>query len=129
RRALELAREHPTPFEFAMLQGVRDPLKREMVEQGHRVSEYIPYGPNWLPYFSRRLRERPRNIMTMIRSFVEDWSTFFCPRTLRAHGPSGVPPHHADPRRPLSSEGLDGGDDTFRGPRLDHPLAEHDRGE
>src|SRR5439155_1730756 len=58
RRALELAREHPTPFEFAMLQGVRDPLKREMVEQGHRVSEYIPYGPNWLPYFSRRLRER-----------------------------------------------------------------------
>src|SRR5207245_10922399 len=59
RRALELARAHPTPFEFAMLQGVRDPLKREMVEQGHRVSEYIPYGPNWLPYFSRRLRERP----------------------------------------------------------------------
>jgi len=72
RRALELAEEHPTPFEFAMLQGVRDPLKREMVEQGHRVSEYIPYGPNWLPYFSRRLRGRPRNIMTMVRSFVEE---------------------------------------------------------
>jgi proline dehydrogenase len=70
-RALELARDHPIPFEFAMLQGVRDPLKRELVEQGHRVSEYIPYGPNWLPYFSRRLRERPRNIMTMLRSFVE----------------------------------------------------------
>ena len=72
RRALELAQEHSTPFEFAMLQGVRDPLKREMVEQGHHVSEYIPYGPNWLPYFGRRLRERPRNIITMIRSFVED---------------------------------------------------------
>jgi proline dehydrogenase len=70
RRALELAREHPTPFEFAMLQGVRDPLKDELVAQGHRVSEYIPYGPNWLPYFSRRLRERPRNIITMVRSFV-----------------------------------------------------------
>jgi proline dehydrogenase len=69
-RALELARDHPTSFEFAMLQGVRDPLKRELVEQGHRVSEYIPYGPNWLPYFSRRLRERPRNIVTMIRSLV-----------------------------------------------------------
>lgn len=70
RRALELAREHPTPFEFAMLQGVRDPLKGELVAQGHRVAEYIPYGPNWLPYFSRRLRERPRNIITMVRSFV-----------------------------------------------------------
>ena len=70
-RALELAEEHPIPFEFAMLQGVRDPLKRELVQRGHRVSEYIPYGPNWLPYFSRRLRERPRNIVTMVRSFVE----------------------------------------------------------
>ncbi|MGI0148741.1 MAG: proline dehydrogenase family protein [Thermoplasmata archaeon] len=70
RPALELAREHPTPFEFAMLQGVRDPLKRELVGQGHRVAEYIPYGPSWLPYFTRRLRERPRNIITMIRSIV-----------------------------------------------------------
>lgn len=69
-RALELARDHPTPFEFAMLQGVRDPLKRELVARGHRLVEYIPYGPNWLPYFSRRLRERPRNIITMARSFV-----------------------------------------------------------
>jgi len=70
QRALELAKDHPTPFEFAMLQGVRDPLKRELVSQGHRVAEYIPYGPNWLPYFSRRLRERPRNVITMARSFV-----------------------------------------------------------
>jgi len=70
QRALELAREHPTPFEFAMLQGVRNPLKRELVARGHRLAEYIPYGPNWLPYFSRRLRERPRNIITMARSFV-----------------------------------------------------------
>jgi len=69
-RALELARDRPTPFEFAMLQGVRDPLKDELVKQGHRVAEYIPYGPNWLPYFTRRLRERPRNIVTMVRSFV-----------------------------------------------------------
>jgi proline dehydrogenase len=69
-RALDLARDHPVPFEFAMLQGVRDPLKQELVTQGHRVAEYIPYGPNWLPYFSRRLRERPRNVITMARSFV-----------------------------------------------------------
>jgi proline dehydrogenase len=69
-RALALAKEHPTPFEFAMLQGVRDPLKIELVRSGHRVAEYIPYGPNWLPYFTRRLRERPRNVITMIRSFV-----------------------------------------------------------
>ncbi len=69
-RALELAKEHPVPFEFAMLQGVRDPLKTELTAQGHRVTEYIPYGPTWLPYFTRRLRERPRNVVTMLRSFV-----------------------------------------------------------
>lgn len=70
-RALELSKSHPdVPFEFAMLQGVRDPLKSELVTQGHRVTEYIPYGPTWLPYFTRRLRERPRNILTMIRSLI-----------------------------------------------------------
>jgi len=70
QRALELAEEHSVPFEFAMLQGVRDPLKGELAAQGYQVTEYIPYGPTWLPYFSRRLRERPRNILTMVRSFV-----------------------------------------------------------
>ena len=70
-RARGLAKEHPdVPFEFAMLQGVRDPLKAELVSQGLSVAEYIPYGPTWLPYFTRRLRERPRNIVTMVRSFV-----------------------------------------------------------
>lgn len=70
-RALELAKEHPrVPFEFAMLQGVREPLKTDLVSQGHAVAEYIPYGPTWLPYFTRRLRERPRNVITMLRSLV-----------------------------------------------------------
>ncbi len=71
QHARDLAKEHPdVPFDFAMLQGVRDPLKTELVAQGHAVEEYIPYGPTWLPYFTRRLRERPRNILTMVRSFV-----------------------------------------------------------
>ena len=69
-RALALSKLHRTPFEFAMLQGVRDPLKTELVHAGYQVAEYIPYGPNWLPYFTRRLRERPRNVITMLRSFV-----------------------------------------------------------
>lgn len=69
-RALELAQSHNVPFEFQMLQGVRDPLKLELTGKGYRVADYIPYGPNWLPYFTRRLRERPRNVITMVRSFV-----------------------------------------------------------
>ncbi len=69
-RALALAEAHSVPFEFQMLQGVRDPLKERLVGRGHKVLEYIPYGPKWLPYFARRLRERPGSILTMLRSIV-----------------------------------------------------------
>ena len=69
-RALQLSRTYRRRFEFQMLLGVRDPLKDDLAAKGHRVLDYIPYGPNWLPYFTRRLRERPRNIITMVRSFV-----------------------------------------------------------
>jgi proline dehydrogenase len=68
--AIEKNRTHRRRFEFQMLLGVRDPLKADLVRQGYRVAEFIPYGPNWLPYFTRRLRERPRNLLTMVRSFV-----------------------------------------------------------
>lgn len=69
-RAIELSRTSEATFEFQMLQGVRDPLKGDLVRRGFRVLAYIPYGPTWFPYFSRRLRERPRNVVTMLRSFV-----------------------------------------------------------
>jgi proline dehydrogenase len=69
-KALTMSKVHPKPFEFQFLLGVREPLKRELVAQGHRVVEYVPYGPNWLPYFARRLRERPRNVLTMLRSLL-----------------------------------------------------------
>jgi len=69
--AIRLSKTHKRIWEFQMLMGVRDPLKRELTAKGYKVSEYIPYGPNWLPYFLRRLRERPRNALTMIRSFVQ----------------------------------------------------------
>ena len=70
RRALELAEEHATPFDFEMLQGVRDPLHAELVGQGHRVAEYISYGPKWFPYFGRHMRDRPRHLLMTARAFV-----------------------------------------------------------
>jgi len=69
-KALTMSKVHSKPFEFQFLLGVREPLKRELVGQRYRVVEYVPYGPNWLPYFTRRLRERPRNVFTMLRSLV-----------------------------------------------------------
>jgi len=58
-------------FEFEFLKGIRDELKRDLVEKGFRVAEYIPYGDEWLPYSVRRLRERKRNLFLLARSLVQ----------------------------------------------------------
>ena len=58
-------------FEFEFLRGIRDELKRNLVEEGFRVAEYIPYGDEWLPYSVRRLRERKRNLFLLARSLVQ----------------------------------------------------------
>lgn len=70
REGLELQKERPREVEFQMLLGVQDPLKEALQVRHQRVLEYIPYGPRWLQYFSRRLRERPRNLIIMLRSFL-----------------------------------------------------------
>ena len=57
-------------FEFQMLMGIRDDLKPQLIKDGHTLSEYIPYGSQWLPYSVRRLRERKRNILLLARSIV-----------------------------------------------------------
>ena len=68
--AVELHARHKRKFEFQMLQGVRESLAAELAGKGFRVNEYVPYGPRWISYFTRRLKERPRNILTMFRSLI-----------------------------------------------------------
>jgi proline dehydrogenase len=67
-KAKELSQDHKANFEFQLLKGIRDDLKPGLVEDGYRVSEYIPYGPEWYNYSRRRLMERKRNILLFIRS-------------------------------------------------------------
>ena len=61
--AIDLSKKYERKFEFQMLKGIRDELKPILIKNGFSVSEYIPYGTNWLPYSIRRLRERKRNIL------------------------------------------------------------------
>ncbi len=68
--AIELAKKHERKFEFQMLKGIRDEIKPILVKSGFAVSEYIPYGTNWLPYSIRRLKERKRNILLLGSSFI-----------------------------------------------------------
>jgi proline dehydrogenase len=60
-----------TKFEFQMLKGIRDELKLELVTKGFVVSEYIPYGSQWLPYSVRRIMERKRNLVLLARSLIQ----------------------------------------------------------
>lgn len=46
-------------YEFQMLLGVREPLRDAVVAKGHPMRVYVPYGPDWYGYSSRRLRENP----------------------------------------------------------------------
>jgi proline dehydrogenase len=58
-------------FDFQMLMGIRDELKGELVGRKFAVSEYIPYGSQWLPYSVRRIRERKRNLILLARSLIQ----------------------------------------------------------
>ncbi|MCZ7381460.1 MAG: proline dehydrogenase family protein [Candidatus Methanoperedens sp.] len=62
---------HRKRIEFQMLLGVREELKKELMKKGLTVVDYIPYGKNWLPYSSRRIRERKRNILLVFRSVFD----------------------------------------------------------
>ncbi len=68
-RALDLP---PDRFEFQMLFGVRRDLQARLIEQGHRVRVYVPYGREWFPYFMRRLGERPANVLFVVRSLFHE---------------------------------------------------------
>lgn len=46
-------------FEFQMLLGVDDQLRRLIVKDGHRLRVYVPFGRRWYQYAMRRLKENP----------------------------------------------------------------------
>jgi proline dehydrogenase len=58
----------PDKFEFEMLHGIRRDLQKSLVERGHRVRVYVPYGAEWYRYFMRRLAERPANVWFIARN-------------------------------------------------------------
>jgi proline dehydrogenase len=46
--------------EFQMLLGVRPQLGDELVQEGHRLRIYVPFGRHWYAYSLRRLQENPK---------------------------------------------------------------------
>ncbi|REK26355.1 MAG: proline dehydrogenase, partial [Actinobacteria bacterium] len=66
--ARELAPQRLGYFEFQMLYGVRTALQERLVEEGHPLRIYLPFGSQWYPYLTRRMAERPANVWFFIRS-------------------------------------------------------------
>ena len=61
--ALRLVRQFrlaPAQYEFQMLLGVEEELRRILLAAGHRLRVYVPYGEEWHAYSVRRLRESPQ---------------------------------------------------------------------
>ncbi len=59
-------------YEFQMLYGLRQNTCEELVKDGYNVRIYIPYGTMWLPYFSRRLKERKENIWFVLSNLFRN---------------------------------------------------------
>lgn len=69
RRADQAGRESDR-WEAQMLFGVRPELEQRMLDAGHRMRVYVPFGSDWYGYFMRRLAERPANVAFFLRALA-----------------------------------------------------------
>jgi proline dehydrogenase len=60
--SLKLIEQYRVPknmYEFQMLYGVTPALRKSIVDGGHRMRVYVPFGQQWFGYSTRRLKENP----------------------------------------------------------------------
>jgi proline dehydrogenase len=57
-------------YEFQMLLGVDETLRRILIAAGHRLRVYVPYGRDWYPYSMRRLRENPEVARHVLKAML-----------------------------------------------------------
>lgn len=71
--ALRLIHQLDVPkdrYEFQMLLGVDEELRRILVAAGHKLRVYVPFGEEWYQYSSRRLKENPRIARYVTRDMI-----------------------------------------------------------
>jgi len=69
--AYKLIEKYKVPeenFEFQMLFGVTPSLRKSIVNKGHRMRVYVPYGEQWFAYSTRRLKENPKMANDIIKA-------------------------------------------------------------
>jgi proline dehydrogenase len=55
-------------YEFQMLYGVTPDLRQSIVDRGHKMRVYVPFGKQWFNYSTRRLKENPKIASEIIKA-------------------------------------------------------------
>ena len=55
-------------YEFQMLFGVTPELRQSVLDKGHVMRVYVPYGKHWFKYSTRRLKENPKIATEIIKA-------------------------------------------------------------
>jgi proline dehydrogenase len=55
-------------YEFQMLYGVTPELRKSIMDKGHRMRVYVPFGEQWFGYSTRRLKENPKMAWLIIKA-------------------------------------------------------------
>ena len=69
--AYQLIEKYHVPkikYEFQMLYGVTPDLRKSIVDKGHTVRVYVPFGKEWFGYSTRRLKENPKMAQQIIKA-------------------------------------------------------------
>jgi len=69
--AYELIRKYSVPkemYEFQMLYGVTPKLRQSVIDNGHPLRVYVPFGTKWFGYSTRRLKENPKMASHIIKA-------------------------------------------------------------
>jgi proline dehydrogenase len=55
-------------YEFQMLYGVTPALRKSIIDNGHRMRVYVPFGKQWFGYSTRRLKENPQMASVILKA-------------------------------------------------------------
>jgi len=72
-RAQNLISKYNIPkqlYEFQMLYGVTPNLRQSIVNNGHTMRVYVPFGKKWFGYSTRRLKENPKIPSHSIKAII-----------------------------------------------------------
>lgn len=74
-RLIDQYRLDKSAYEFQMLLGVDPELRRIILDGGHRLRVYVPFGEAWHGYCMRRFKENPQIIGHIVRNLFNPAGT------------------------------------------------------